>query len=224
MYSEPDPIARRQAREKRRTQAERTGLSDARMLEAAIDLIVQHGVQGTTLKEVGEAAGYSRSLAGYRFGSKEGLVTHVVRSIGDEWLTALKQVTRGKNGLEAICAATDAHYRFCLDAPNHVLAFYILWFESVRPDSTCKDIMSGIHRRRQRDVAAWITEGIDRGTVDPSIDPDTIAGQFCSALIGIVYHWLVKPDATDQIATLHEGLKSIMTILLSPKIDEGGRE
>ena len=190
------------------------------MLETAIDLIVRHGVQGTTLKEVGEAAGYSRSLAGYRFGSKEGLVNHVVRSIGDEWLTALKQVTRGKVGLEAICAATDAHYRFCLDAPNHVLAFYLLWFESVRPDSTCKEIMSGIARRRQRDVAAWIREGIVQGTVGPCVDPDTIAGQFCSALIGIVYHWLVKPDAMDEIETLHEGLKSVMGVLLSPKADE----
>ncbi len=197
------------------TQAERTALSDTRMTETAINLIVEYGIEGTTLKDVGEGAGYSRGLAGYRFGSKEGLMSHVVRAIGDEWLQELKQVTDGKAGLDAICAATDAHLRFCREAPNHVLAFYMLWFESVSPGSMCKDIMTGIHRRRQKDVADWIREGVAQCTITPSIDADIIAEQFCSALIGIVYHWLVKPDAMDEIERLHDGLKSVMKSLLS---------
>ena len=79
----------KKGQEGRLTQAERTALSDTRMVETAIDLIVQHGIEGMTLKEVGEAAGYSRGLAGYRFGSKEGLMNHVIRTIGDEWLREL---------------------------------------------------------------------------------------------------------------------------------------
>ena len=54
----------------RRTQAERTALSDARMFDAAMQLIVEQGTHATTLKEVGERAGYSRGLASSRFGSK----------------------------------------------------------------------------------------------------------------------------------------------------------
>ena len=50
----------------RRTQAERTALSDARMLDAAVSLICERGTAGMTLKEVGERAGYSRGLASYR--------------------------------------------------------------------------------------------------------------------------------------------------------------
>ena len=41
----------------RRTQAERTALSDARMFDAARQLIVEQGTHATTLKEVGERAG-----------------------------------------------------------------------------------------------------------------------------------------------------------------------
>lgn len=206
--------------EGRLTQAERTALSDTRMTETAIELIVRHGVEGTTLKEVGEAAGYSRGLAGYRFGSKEGLINHIVRAIGDEWLQALKQVTQGKTGLDAICSATDAHCRFCREAPNHVLAFYILWFESVSPGSTCKDIMAGVHQRRRKDVAEWIRAAQDEGSIDAGVDADLIAEHFCSALIGIVYHWLIKPDATDDVEILHEGLKSVMQTLLSANASE----
>ena len=207
--------------EGRLTQAERTALSDTRMVETAIELIVQHGIEGMTLKEVGEAAGYSRGLAGYRFGSKEGLMNHVIRAIGDEWLRELKQVTRDKVGLDAICAAIDAHYRFCREAPDRVFAFYILWFQSVSPDSLCKDVMASIHERRQKDVTEWIEQGIKQGLIDPSVDADVIAEQFCSAVIGIVYQWLVKPEAMDEVEQLHAGLKQIMKQLLPPKNMQG---
>jgi len=205
----------------RLTQAERTALSDTRMVETAIDLIVRHGVEGMTLKEVGEAAGYSRGLAGYRFGSKEGLMNHVVRSIGDEWLRELKQVTAGKTGLEAIGSAIDAHYRFCCEAPGHVFAFYLLWFQSVSPGSLCRDVIISIHERRQKDVAEWIEQGVGRGLVDASVDAGLIARQFCSAVIGIVYQWLVQPEAMDEVEKLHADLKLIMEKLLPPPKQAG---
>ena len=53
----------------RLTQAERTEISDNRMLEAAVELIVDRGPAATSLKEVGLKAGYSRGLAGRLGGS-----------------------------------------------------------------------------------------------------------------------------------------------------------
>ena len=55
---------------KARTQEERSALSDARMADAAVALICERGAADTTLKDVGVRAGYSRGLAGYRFGVK----------------------------------------------------------------------------------------------------------------------------------------------------------
>ena len=119
----------------RLTQVERKEISDAKMLEAAIDLIVERGTDQATLKDVGERAGFSRGLAGYRFGNKAGLFDFVLRSVGDEWLGELTAVTRGKYGYEAMAAALDAHIAFCEEAPKHVEAFYRLWFESLSPNS-----------------------------------------------------------------------------------------
>ncbi len=197
-----------------RRQADRTALSDSRMLEAAVRLIVERGIEGTTLKEVGELAGYSRGLAGYRFGSKGGLYAFVVKSIGEEWLKELTRVTDGKVGLDALVAATDAHYRFCVEAPDHVRAFYILWFESIGPRSGCKDLIAGIHLRRQRDVTAWIQRGIAAGTVAPAVDAAAVANQFCASIIGIVYQWLVNPAALPEVASLYHDLKKTMGLLL----------
>lgn len=207
---------RRPAASLRRTQAERTALSDARMLEAAVRLIGERGTERTTLKDVGELAGYSRGLAGYRFGSKENLFAFVVRAIGEEWLRELTAVTAGRVGLAAIEAATDAHYRFVADAPEHVRAFYILWFEAIGPQSQVREVIARIHDRRRRDVEGWIRGGQRAGEVAAGVDAKSLAAQFCAAVTGIVYQWLVDPRAMEEIRALHAGLKQTMRVLLPP--------
>ena len=198
-----------------RTQAQRTALSDARMLDAAVGLIVEKGADGTTLKEVGEFAGYSRGLAGYRFGSKANLFSYIVRSVGEEWLRELGQAVENKVGIEAIIAAADAHYHFVLQAADRIRAFYILWFISIGPDVEFKQVIAHVHERRQKDVEAWIESGVAAGKVRKDIDVRVIADQFCAAIIGIVYQWLVAPDAHESIKQLHDGLKQQMVSVLS---------
>jgi len=197
----------------RLTQAERTELSDQRMLEAAVRLIVDKGPSGTSLKDVGMIAGYSRGLASHRFGSKDRLFGFVLRQVGELWLDHLKQATEDKAGLAALQQALDEHYQFCADAPDYVRTFYTLWFESVNAGSELGAIIRHIHSRRHQDVKAWIL-------ADPEIHPevktraDVIAAQFCASVIGIVYYWLANPDDLAETQSLHENLKLTMARLL----------
>ena len=200
------------------TQPERAALSDARMADAAIALICERGAAATTLKEVGLRAGYSRGLASYRFGSKEGLWSFLIRTIGEEWLAELQQAVAGTSGLETIHAAVDAHCRFLLESSERIRAFYVLWFESVGPDPALHTVITGAHARRQRDVEEWITSGIEAGTVRSGVEVRSIAEQFCAAIIGIVYTWLVAPLARDEVRRLHVGLKQQMTAVLGPPV------
>jgi AcrR family transcriptional regulator len=199
---------------RRLTQAERTEISDTKMLNAAVELIVEHGPAGTSLKEVGLKAGYSRGLAGERFGSKDRMFAFVLRQVGDEWLGHLKKATRGITGIEAIHHALDEHYRFCVEAPDHVRTFYTLWFESVNAGSELKQIIGNIHNRRHQDVVHWIvTDDSIPGPVKE--DADAIAAQFCASVIGIVYYWLANPDDIEETRKLHENLKKSMTLFLT---------
>src|ERR1700722_3737244 len=65
----------------RRTQRERSEQSASRLLEAAIELIAEKGFERTTVAEIGERAGYSRSMVRARYGSKEALLESI---FGDE--------------------------------------------------------------------------------------------------------------------------------------------
>ena len=198
----------------RLTQAERTEISDNRMLDAAVKLIVDRGPSATSLKEVGLLAGYSRGLAGQRFGAKDKLFAFVLRQVGDSWLAHLKKATQQETGLRAIHLALDEHYQFCVEAPDQVRAFYTLWFESVNAGSELATIIKNIHNRRHQDMVRWIVS-------DPSIDVEVkkdanaVAGQFCASVIGIVYYWLANPSALEETRNLHEDLKKSMTLLLT---------
>jgi AcrR family transcriptional regulator len=198
----------------RKTHAERLELSDSAMFEAAVKLIVEQGTAKTTLKAVGEGAGYSRGLAGSRFNSKTGLFCFVIKRVGEYWLDEMKKATRDKSGYAAIHATIDAHYQFSKKTSKSVRAFYILWFESMGLDSEMRDVVASIHRRRLSDVTEWIEQGIGIGEISSSVDARGVAQYFLTSMFGIVYQWLIDPGQEREIESLHQKLKITMRFLL----------
>jgi len=199
----------------RKSQAERTELSDSLMLEACIDLIIQQGTENTTLKAVGELAGYSRGLAGVRFKSKNGLFCFVIKRVADQWRGEMEKLIKDKIGYDAICAAIDAHHQFCLKTPKSFRAFYILWFESIGHDSEIAQVIVSIHERRLSDVTRWIKLAIEDDRLPASLDAESAARYFLTSMFGIIYQWLINPQLEHEISLLHEQLKKSMQQLLS---------
>jgi len=198
----------------RKSQAQRTELSDSRMLEACIKLIVKQGTENTTLKAVGELAGYSRGLAGVRFKSKTGLFCFVVKRIADLWRSEMEKLMQDKIGYAAICAAIDAHHQFCQKTPNSFRAFYILWFESIGHDSDISQVIVNIHERRLSDVTRWIELAVEDGQLAKEVDAEAVARYFLTSMFGIIYQWLINPQLEREITLLHEQLKKTMRLIL----------
>ena len=204
----------------RKTHAQRLELSESAMFDVAVKFIVEQGTAKTTLKAVGESAGYSRGLAGSRFNSKTGLFCFVIKRVAEYWLDEMKKATHDKSGYAAIHATIDAHYQFSRKAPLSVRAFYILWFESIGLDSEMRDVVASIHRRRLSDVTEWIEQGIKAGEISSKVDAGAVAQYFLTSMFGIVYQWLIVPGQEREIENLHENLKKTMRMLL-PDRDAG---
>src|SRR4051794_7961460 len=62
----------------RRTQAQRRDTARTAIMETAIELLAAGGYAKLTLADLGERAGYSRSLATHYFGSKRKLLSAVI--------------------------------------------------------------------------------------------------------------------------------------------------
>ena len=179
------------------TQAERTAISDKAMLDAAIELILEHGTDKTTLQAIGEKAGYSRGLATYRFGSKAGLFDEVCKSISRHWLDYLKEGVGSKIGIDAMCTALDAFFQFVCDSPRDARVLQILYCGAASPRSEYRQTSVNIHQRQQDDVAAWVRAGIREGTIRSDADPKSTAAQYIAYISGMTYLWLIDPESVD---------------------------
>ena len=188
----------------RRTQAQRTALSDQLMLEAAIKLINERGTQKTTLKEIGELAGYSRGLANYRFGSKDGLLQELFSRFDDRWKNHLETYVGEKSGVKAVLAAADALRDFLKLESEYMRAMYTLWYEALGHESEIRSNLAAHHDVYRKDATRWIEQGIADGDIDPNINPGQFSVQFCAFIFGIVYQWLVNAEALDLDAIFDE--------------------
>ena len=179
--------------ERRKTQAERTALAERRMINAAIELLNSAGIEGATLRAIGEKAGYSRGLATHHFGNKAGLFRKVLREVSATWVRELQNQVAGLTGLEALSVANAAHLQHVLDRPDHLRAMYILWFGSLDPGSEFSPNLSRFMKKQRDSMADWVRGGQELKEIRSDIDPELMGEQLYAMLIGINHQWLVGP-------------------------------
>jgi AcrR family transcriptional regulator len=202
--------------EGRMTQAERTALSDKKMFEAAIELINERGTQKTTLKEIGERAGYSRGLANYRFGSKDGLMLELFERFDDRWKEHLQDYIANARGLDAVRQASSALRDFLKKESSYLRAMYLLWYECLGHESDMRRLLAEHHDVYRHDAKRWIEEGIAAGEIKADTDPVQFAAQYCAFSFGIVYQWLVNAEALELDAVFNNYIENTMVLLTNP--------
>ena len=181
----------------RRTQAERTAISDQRMFDAAMELISEQGANRTTLRQICEHAGYSRGLANYRFGSKDVFLQQLLVHFNREWTRKLDSHTAGKQGLDAYDAAVDALEQFLLDHSAYMRGGYLIWYESVGGNNAVRAGLQANHNAYRQETRHWIEQGQRLGQIRPEVNAEQFAVLYCSVVFGTVYQWLAAPDSID---------------------------
>lgn len=189
----------------RRTQEERTALSDRRMMQAAVALIVESGLAGTTLAAIGERAGYSRGLVTHRYGSKARLFAHVHDTAMADWISRVQSAVGDSTGAEALSHVVDALYGFIEEEPDEMRAMYLLRYASIDPSADFRTSVAKAHKAQRRDVQRWIEGGQKDNSVSPDVDASLMSELFCAAVDGLIYRWLVNPKIA--VRSLHDLLK-----------------
>jgi AcrR family transcriptional regulator len=176
------------------TLEQRTELSDQRMFDAAMALILERGTTKTTLKDIGENAGYSRGLANYRFGTKEKLFEALVKHCYRVWLSELALFVGDKSGLDAYRSSIDAFEDFLLEAPREMRVLQILWYESISHQSLLKDKLREQQEKMLSDVTGYLARAQFNREIASDVNVPEFAIRYLAFLFGIVYMWLVNPE------------------------------
>ena len=80
-----------------------------RILDAALELLAEHGVEGTSLQQVADRVGLHKSTLFHHFKSKDELVGEVFRGLGEGLLKRLEPIlAEDPPRFESLLAALDA--------------------------------------------------------------------------------------------------------------------
>jgi AcrR family transcriptional regulator len=95
-----------------------------RILEAAIEVLKSDGYAGLTIAKVAAAAGESKPLVVYHFGSKQGLVQAAGRAIAEMITDEVLDAVDGAGTVEAVIRGADTGVERVLDRDERVARLY----------------------------------------------------------------------------------------------------
>jgi AcrR family transcriptional regulator len=177
----------------RRTQQERREHTEAALVAAAAEVVVESGVRALTLARVGERAGYSRGIVTHQFGSKQGLVEALTRATQGGFVPGIGEMAPG---LERLLALVDGYVGALAEMRVANRAFLLLWAEAATAEelaATFRERDRGFRRDLREDVEA----GLAAGTIRPDVRPDEVAVALVGQLRGIGMQRLLDPEAVD---------------------------
>lgn len=179
----------------RRTQAERRAESDERLLRAAAELIVERGIEGTSLAEIGRRAGYSHGLVHARFGSKDAMIERLNSDAVTMFTTATVGTVGETRGAQALRIVAETYLRLVLGPDPVARVHLLIWSETIANGAAKRAYRAGWDRVFRDALAAMIASGIDDGSVRAGIDPDTAAVIIVGMLRGVALQLILDPDA-----------------------------
>ena len=183
-----------------RTQLERRSEAEARLLSTARELVARRGWAGTTLAEVGEAAGYSRGLAGHYFGSKTGLLRAITLQINNTLMEELEKATPAEAGLEAILSFISVYLGRRDPTWTNTRTLLLLMTEALLEGSENADQMVIFNASMFQYLEKNIRIGIETGQIDKSVSPPLGAEFVVGTLRGMMLQRLVRGGDVGALA------------------------
>jgi AcrR family transcriptional regulator len=193
--------------EARRTQAERRADSEQRLLQASVELIIEQGLDGTSLADIGRRAGASHALVNHRFGSKDELVDRIIEAATRYYAASARERIGDRTGLDAlleICAL----YLDLVESENPLGRVHVvMWSEAIAHTATRRPAQLEWDRRFRAFVTSLIEDGIAQGSIRADVQVGETALTIVGALRGVAMQLLLDegidlPAARAQIRSL----------------------
>ena len=81
----------------------------ARLVDATLRSIHEHGLHGTTVTTVSDLAGLSRGMVRHEFGSKQAMLVHAMRTLCEQWVAATEP-DPSLHGVERVRCIVEAMF------------------------------------------------------------------------------------------------------------------
>jgi AcrR family transcriptional regulator len=189
-----------------------TGPKAARIVEAMRESVAERGTAGSTFDHVARAAGVSRGLLHYYFGTKERLLVEVVRHDCDMRHELLdRQLTGARTADDFI----DRLVQSLEDLVRNDPAFMTLLFELftlARRNEEIRAEFAELLRRQRTLVADLLRDKETEGVIHLRADPEAVVDVLFSLAEGFALRMLTDAQR-DYGPTIAAGVECVRTLL-----------
>ena len=201
------------------TRAERRDQQIQRILEAAQACFVRSGFQGASMQEICAECGMSPGALYRYFPSKEAIVAAICEADREDDMTCFGAFRNATSALDGLVEGAMAHITHTHKKGSAAL-FAEMRSESNR-NATIRDTVDG-HKQEIAEMIAPLIEGaMERGEIDPPVDPQTLMAVLMSVGEGIAINDL--PARGIPLDQIEAALRAMLVGMLRPT-DRGATE
>jgi AcrR family transcriptional regulator len=178
------------------TSSERTLAGDkaARIVEAMRASVAERGTAGSTFDQVARAAGVSRGLLHYYFGTKERLLVEVVRHDCDVRQAALAAgLAEARSADDVIAVLVASLEDVVRNDPGFVTLIFELFVLSRRHDEVAAEFSELLHRLREQ-LAGVLRAKQAEGVLVLSAEPEAVVDVIFSLGDGMMLRMLADAE------------------------------
>lgn len=191
---------------------ERAAAKTERMVDATRAIVAARGIAGATFDEVARAAGVSRGLLHYYFGSKERLLVEAVRRECEVRNQALERaIAQAHSGEEVLDAMVRNFEELLGEGPATVVMFHEMLTLAQRNDEIAAE-MAELGRRTRSQLAEALRGQAQAGVVVLEDAPDQVSAFLFVLADGIMVRRLSEP-AFDIRPLMEKAVAAARTLL-----------
>jgi AcrR family transcriptional regulator len=162
------------------------------ILDSAITLLAQRGVDRASLRTVGEAIGVSHTALRHYFSSRDELLVEAYRT--HEARAAQDAPAASESAVGLIIEAAERNRSI----PGLVELYATLTTDALQEQhAVTREFVRGRFRSLREALAGMIVSGQQAGRIAPGIDPLDAAALVIAASDGLQIQWLLDPDTVD---------------------------
>ncbi len=169
------------------------------IIRESIRLFLSNGYQGTSVKEITEAAGIGRGTLYWYFKSKDEILVSIFQKWEKEFVQGLIDAVNERKGdfVSKYKAFHKYATEFARDQRELAIVFNTLLNEIVGTDSVPATTVRGVYERYWRFLERMLEDGKKDGSVRQDLDPALYAHVIIAAHTGMLVEWFVIGEALD---------------------------
>ncbi len=186
-----------------------------RILEAALEVLSEHKISGTRMRQIARQAEMSQGNLHYYFPSKDALFLNLLDHLLERFVQERKDTLSDAN-IRPILKLS-----FILNQDRDIIlrrkeldVFFDFWVQGTR-DPAIREKITSLYARWRHDISLVIDEGVRTGLFNPRHAP-LIPALLVSVMDGAALQYLIDPNAFDLDAYFTTAYEMILQLLLSP--------